>query len=236
MTATNTDTITQILVIDSRWPGWLAPHEMTMVVHAHRAEVLYFAAAVSADVQGDLLAAVTKAADSGLLPGHTEPAAPGGLLVATTISDPEVHAALSLNIPMAIVPSVCDATAQAVATMQRALDIGEWERKQTHESLIPHLIEETAELVDAINTFSQTEGADRQQAAEELRAELGDVLLQVLFHAEIASRRGDFDFSDVAGSFVEKLRARSPYLFDGTASIVPAKEQERLWYLGKAKK
>ncbi|MDO5097203.1 MAG: MazG nucleotide pyrophosphohydrolase domain-containing protein [Corynebacterium sp.] len=235
MTPTNAHAITQVLVVDSRWPGWLAPQEMAAVARAHRDNVLHFAAAVPVDGQQQLLAAVTESGGAGLLPEPTETAA-GGLLVATTVSDPEVQAALALDIPMTVVPSVRDATAQAVAAMRRALEIGQWERDQTHESLIPYLKEETAELIDAIYAFSQARDADRPQAAEDLRAELGDVLLQVLFHAEIAARRGDFDFSDVAESFVEKLRARSPYLFDGTTSLVPTEEQERLWQLGKAKK
>ena len=84
--------------------------------------------------------------------------------------------------------------------------------------------EETTELVEAITT---------QADDAELMAELGDVLLQVLFHAEIAARRGAFDFGDVVGSFIGKMRRRSPYLFDGTTSVVPQSEQKRLWELGK---
>ena len=50
---------------------------------------------------------------------------------------------------------------------------------------------------------------------------------------ELAARRGEFDFNDVAASFVAKLAKRAPYLFDGTNDIVPLEEQERLWELGK---
>ena len=70
---------------------------------------------------------------------------------------------------------------------------------------------------------------------EELLKELGDVLLQVLFHAEIAARRGAWDFTDVAASFVAKMRSRSPYLFDGTEGVIDTEEQERLWAEGKAR-
>ena len=122
------------------------------------------------------------------------------------------------------VPSRDDPTWQAQNIMRRALTVGEWEREQTHETLLPYLREETTELVEAITT--QTNDA-------ELMAELGDVLLQVLFHAEIAARRGAFDFGDVVGSFIGKMRRRSPYLFDGTTSVVPQSEQKRLWELGK---
>ena len=121
-------------------------------------------------------------------------------------------------------PSRDDPTWQAQNIMRRALTVGEWEREQTHETLLPYLREETTELAEAIIT---------QADDAELMAELGDVLLQVLFHAEIAARRGAFDFDDVAGSFIGKMRRRSPYLFDGTTSVVPQSEQKRLWELGK---
>ena len=122
------------------------------------------------------------------------------------------------------VPSRDDPAWQAQNIMRRALTVGEWEREQTHETLLPYLREETTELAEAIIT---------QADDAELMAELGDVLLQVLFHAEIAARRGAFDFDDVAGSFIGKMRRRSPYLFDGTTSVVPQSEQKRLWELGK---
>ena len=121
-------------------------------------------------------------------------------------------------------PSQDDPTWQAQNIMRRALTVGEWEREQTHETLLPYLWEETTELAEAITT---------QADDVELMAELGDVLLQVLFHAEIAARRGAFDFGDVVGSFIGKMRRRSPYLFDGTTSVVPQSEQKRLWELGK---
>ena len=122
------------------------------------------------------------------------------------------------------VPSRDDPAWQAQNIMRRALTVGEWEREQTHETLLPYLWEETTELAEAITT---------QADDAELMAELGDVLLQVLFHAEIAARRGAFDFGDVVGSFIGKMRRRSPYLFDGTTSVVPQSEQKRLWELGK---
>lgn len=121
-------------------------------------------------------------------------------------------------------PSRDDPAWQAQNIMRRALTVGEWEREQTHETLLPYLREETTELAEAITT---------QANDAELMAELGDVLLQVLFHAEIAARRGAFDFGDVMGSFIGKMRRRSPYLFDGTTSVVPQSEQKRLWELGK---
>nr|WP_076387732.1 MazG family protein [Vaginimicrobium propionicum] len=80
-----------------------------------------------------------------------------------------------------------------------------WDAKQTHRSLVKHLIEETAETVDAIE-----EGDD-----EHLVEELGDVLLQVFFHAEIASQERRFDIEDVARAICDKLVHRHPWVFEG---------------------
>jgi MazG family protein len=81
----------------------------------------------------------------------------------------------------------------------------EWDAAQTHDSLRPYLIEESAELDDAIR-----QGEDRL-----IREELGDVLLQVLFHSVIAEERGAFDMADVAGGLIAKMRARHPHLYEG---------------------
>ena len=80
-----------------------------------------------------------------------------------------------------------------------------WHEAQTHESLLPFLIEETAEFVDAV---------ERGLPAEEVAGELGDVLYQVLFHAAIAERNGEgYDLGTVAARLSEKLRARHPHVF-----------------------
>lgn len=83
----------------------------------------------------------------------------------------------------------------------------EWDREQDHRSLIPYLIEETAELVDAI------EGGSR----DELVDELGDVLYQVLFHADIIANDPNHPVTidDVAQKTAEKMRTRHPHVFDG---------------------
>lgn len=80
-----------------------------------------------------------------------------------------------------------------------------WDREQTHASLVTHLIEETAEVVDAIEV-----GCD-----DDLREELGDLLLQVYFHAEIARTEGRFDIEDVARGICDKLISRHPWVFAG---------------------
>ncbi len=85
-----------------------------------------------------------------------------------------------------------------------------WDQQQSHESLVRYLVEETYETIEAI------ESGDR----DHLREELGDLLLQVVFHARIASEQLDegFDIDDVAGGIVEKLIRRHPHVFAGTPS------------------
>ena len=80
-----------------------------------------------------------------------------------------------------------------------------WDAKQTHASLLTHLVEETCEVVDAVEV-----GDD-----EELAEELGDLLLQVYFHARIAEDGGRFDIEDVARGISDKLVRRHPHVFAG---------------------
>lgn len=117
----------------------------------------------------------------------------------------------------------------AVVVMDRLRSPGgcPWDAKQTHESLAKYLTEEAGEAVEAI------ESGDRQHLAEEL----GDVLLQVLFHARVAedaAAEGErFDIDDVAGTLVEKLVRRHPHVFaDGDAST--PEEVEEAWARIKA--
>ncbi|MCH6197834.1 nucleoside triphosphate hydrolase [Corynebacterium mastitidis] len=121
-------------------------------------------------------------------------------------------------------PSLDDPVWRARQVMRRARRIGQWEREQTHATLVPYLLEEAAEFAQEVRGGG---------TSRDLRAELGDVLLQVLFHAQLAEERGDFDLDGVALSFVHKMRSRAPYLFDGTEEVVPVAEQERLWAEGK---
>lgn len=154
--------------------------------------------------------------------------------------------------------SVMDEIEDAVALMARALRQGEWEQSMTHTSLVKFLREETEELARTIDLMENWEpavedgakaGAEaaaedtvREGAAaparpewieQDLCSELSDVLLQVLFHAEIANRRGAFDIGHVAGAFSAKLRSRAPYLFEEVERQVPRQEQDRLWEAGK---
>ncbi|AKK10756.1 MazG nucleotide pyrophosphohydrolase domain-containing protein [Corynebacterium uterequi] len=121
-------------------------------------------------------------------------------------------------------PSLDDPLLQARAIMSRARSVGQWEARQTHESLLPFLVEETGEFAEAVRN-------DASDAT--LVKELGDIFLQVLFHAEIADRRSAFDLDDVAASFIAKMRSRAPYLFDGSTSMVDALTQDELWQAGK---
>ncbi|WP_153410771.1 MazG family protein [Nocardia macrotermitis] len=88
--------------------------------------------------------------------------------------------------------------------MDRLWSFGGWEITQTHDSLRPYLLEETYELLDAI----------QQGDTETIREELGDLLLQVLFHSRIAEAAGEFTVDDVAAALVAKLVNRSPHLRD----------------------
>lgn len=78
-----------------------------------------------------------------------------------------------------------------------------WDAEQTHESLVPHLIEESYETIDAI----------QRQDYDHLKEELGDLLLQVVFHSEIAEESGRFNLNDVARVISEKLVRRHPHVF-----------------------
>ena len=78
-----------------------------------------------------------------------------------------------------------------------------WKREQTHRSLARHLLEETHEVLEAIDTGD----------LPHLREELGDLLLQVYFHAIIAAESGAFTIDDVAGVVIVKLRRRNPHVF-----------------------
>ena len=100
----------------------------------------------------------------------------------------------------------------------RAPDGCPWDREQTHESLKSYVIEEAYELVEAIDS-----GND-----EEIKEELGDVLLQIALHSQIASERGAFDFGDVLEVISEKMIYRHPHVF-GDTSVASAREVEANW-------
>ena len=97
-----------------------------------------------------------------------------------------------------------------------------WDLKQDFSTLIPYLIEEAYEVVDAIERNDMTD----------LQHELGDLLLQVVFHAQIANERGLFDFENVSASICDKLVRRHPHVF---ADAVFETDEERQMAWDKAK-
>jgi tetrapyrrole methylase family protein/MazG family protein len=99
-----------------------------------------------------------------------------------------------------------------------------WDREQTHESLRPYLLEETYELLEAIDS-----GDDAK-----MKEELGDLLLQVAMHAEIAAEEKRFDAAEVSEAVAAKMVARHPHVF-GDVSVANADEVLRNWEHTKVK-
>ncbi|GAA3212022.1 MazG family protein [Microbacterium terregens] len=118
-----------------------------------------------------------------------------------------------------------DALRAAAETMHQVRDRCVWTQRVDHRALVPYLVEESAELIDAVETGSRAE----------LREELGDLLWQVLFHAEIASRDPDdpFDIDDVARSLTDKMVHRHPHVFAGEVAETP-EQVLMLWNAAKA--
>lgn len=105
-----------------------------------------------------------------------------------------------------------------------------WDREQTHESLRPYVVEEAYELVEAVDGGN----------ASEVREELGDLLLQIVFHGQIASEAGRFDFDDIVHGINEKLQRRHPHVFgdekaDGVEEVIQNWERIKIETEGKKK-
>src|SRR5499425_2483450 len=98
-----------------------------------------------------------------------------------------------------------------------------WDLEQTFETIAPYTIEEAYEVADAI----------ARGDLDDLRDELGDLLLQVVFHARMAQEQGAFDFADVVESLTAKLVRRHPHVFGETRGLTP-KAVEGLWERIKA--
>ena len=110
------------------------------------------------------------------------------------------------------------ATFQDVVARLRAPDGCPWDREQSHESLRTSLLEETYEVLAALDADDM----------DDLRGELGDLLLQVLFHAQIAVEDGDFRLVDTVADTVEKLIRRHPHVF-ANEQVADADEVLRHW-------
>jgi MazG family protein len=124
------------------------------------------------------------------------------------------------------------ADAAAISALSRLVDMMArlrapggcpWDREQTHQSLRPYVLEEAYEVLDAI---------DRGDPAA-LRDELGDLLLQVVFHAELAREAGVFTIADVASAIADKLERRHPHVF-GDVEVRGADDVMRNWRQIKA--
>jgi tetrapyrrole methylase family protein/MazG family protein len=117
--------------------------------------------------------------------------------------------AASLAMPLVDLPPASDRHTwpDLVEVMARLRRSCPWDREQTHASLVPYLIEETYEVADAIEAHSDNE----------LCEELGDLLLQIVFHAQLATERGKFSIADVVDSLANKMIRRHPHVFGDQA-------------------
>jgi tetrapyrrole methylase family protein/MazG family protein len=116
----------------------------------------------------------------------------------------------------------------AIRVMRRLREECPWDREQTHHSLVKNLIEESYELIEAIERLPREGDATDWVAYSAVEDELGDVLLQVLFHEAIARERGAFDIDGVAEVLREKLVRRHPHVF-GDIAVGDAEEVKRNW-------
>lgn len=116
--------------------------------------------------------------------------------------------------------SAADAFAELVRIMERLRGPGgcPWDREQTHASIKPYLIEEAYEVAEAIEDNN----------IDELRTELGDLLLQIVFHSEMAREAGLFTIEDVVRGITEKMIRRHPHVFSDTA-VKDSSEVLRNW-------
>lgn len=128
---------------------------------------------------------------------------------ATTLADAEREAGGSRFLVLAPLEPLADLasldTVARIAERLRAPDGCPWDREQTHASLRPHLLEEAYEALAALDSGDPAR----------LRDELGDLLLQIALHAEIARQEGTFDANEVARRLNEKLIRRHPHVFAG---------------------
>ena len=111
-----------------------------------------------------------------------------------------------------------------LAVMRRLRADCAWKRGQTHRSLARYLLEETHETLEAIETGTP----------DDLREELGDLLLQVYFHAVIAEESGDFTLDDVARGIIEKMVRRNPHVFGDAPDPGGPTAVNELWESVKA--
>lgn len=109
-----------------------------------------------------------------------------------------------------------------------------WDREQTHQSLRRHLIEETFEVIDVLDQIDSSEKLKNPELVAQLKEELGDLLLQIALHSEMASEEKAFDFFDVSETLNEKLIRRHPHVF-GSEGAATADEALSKWETQKMK-
>ncbi|MBV8354669.1 MAG: nucleoside triphosphate pyrophosphohydrolase, partial [Candidatus Eremiobacteraeota bacterium] len=147
--------------------------------------------------------------------------------IATEVVPGMPRATLSASIAMPLVPlppqSAHHTWDDLVEIMARLRMGCPWDREQTHRTLVPYLIEETYEVVEAI------EGGDLDALCEEL----GDLLLQIVFHSQLATETGKFTVADVVDALSNKMVRRHPHVF-GDAVIEDVDAQWRNWEKLKA--
>ncbi len=209
-------TIDRALVPDA---GALAYGSAEAVAHfvatLHRLQIESFGLGVLGNPLSDLggLPPLLRALEAA---GHTTRLTPG-----------MPHATLSASIAMPLVPlppqSQHYSWDDLIEIMARLRDGCPWDREQTHRTLVPYLIEETYEVVEAIE-------------AEDLNAlcdELGDLLLQIVFHAQLGAETGKFTVADVVDALSNKMVRRHPHVFSD-AVIEDVDSQWRSWETLKA--
>lgn len=108
-----------------------------------------------------------------------------------------------------------------------------WDREQTHQSLRPYLIEEAHEVLEVLDQIDPDDKVKDPEIQANLKEELGDLLLQVLLHSELAREQGAFDVEDVADNLNQKIIRRHPHVF-GDQKAKDAKEALQSWEKQKA--
>ena len=105
-----------------------------------------------------------------------------------------------------------------------------WDQEQTHASLTRHLLEEAYETLDALETFVrvESEGVDHSVAVAHVEEELGDLLFQIVFHAELGDEEGHFNFATIADGVRDKLTGRHPHVF-GDVEVSGSEEVASRW-------
>jgi tetrapyrrole methylase family protein/MazG family protein len=133
---------------------------------------------------------------------------------------PRATLSAPLSMPLVPLPPASDrhTWTDLVEVMARLRRSCPWDREQTHESLLPYLVEETYEVVDAVEARDDVE----------LCAELGDLLLQVVFHAQLATERGKFSIADVIDGLSNKMIRRHPHVF-GDRPVASVAEVWQNW-------